>query len=1103
MSSLVGRELDDNYRLEALIGDGGMGAVYRAYDVNLDRVVAIKVMHGHFARQSQFRARLRQEAKAVASLDHPSVVRVIDYGEDDGLAYIVMEYIRGGSLRSHLQRLQEREQVLPLSVSLQIAYQIAEALDYAHRQGIIHRDVKPGNILLKRLSRPEETGEQPLRAVLTDFGLVKLLEGENITQSGTTLGTPAYMSPEQCRGDELDGRSDLYSLGVVLYELLTNRLPFRFNSLADAIATHMRGDMPTPVRLLRPEIPAVVDAIVMKALAKDPSARFISGDAMAAALRSAIFSLSGEPTRVMPEEERSAPTPMAAPEGYRLVIETPGHAPVRVALVRPVVTLGRDSENDIVLPAEGVSRRHARLEAAGDGWELIDLGGVNGTRVDGERLPANRPTRVMPGERIRVGPYTLVLEQPEVAPAEQPQPATPSPETVVEPASEAASEPASPARPPLELFLARDRIAVNPGERATFSVEIVNRSAVDDRVTLQVTGLPEGWVAVPEDFIAVPAGETRQVTLTVRPPRHTELPAGRQRFRLSVRSQQHPEVDAATSGSLMLGAFESFEARLEPQEVRLPAVVHVFLQNTGNAPAEYSVVGRDRARTLNFAGERGRIRLEPQQQATVDLALEAQDQPLVTAGEPQPFEIQVSTRSGAQQVLAGTALVPPIVPPWLSYPLLILTVFSCVFAGLLLLVGERGGDLFDREGRARAALTATAVEAANVNATVAAGATIQAATLQAASPTPGGDLDDDGLSDDQELLLGTDLRDPDSDDDGLRDGPEVLDFGCNPLERDTDGDFLNDWEEVNIYDTDCSDPDTDDDGILDGVEVTQGLDPTQPLTPTPTVTGTGTATPTGTVTGTPTTSPTPSDTPIPSITPSATSTAAPTSTFTPQPTGTATPPPTATPSPTPSVSPTPSFTPTPTATPIPQLVCLSRPPVVDGDLENRPWAEALAFIYDSPDAPGRPIAVYLGKETAALYFAFVISDPQVDPTDGLRIYLDTNHNQGDPDEEDWLFIIEQDGDTAVERGIGDNDDNLLFEPVTFDGWLAQVDTFGQSQWLVEIGIELEALDGIADPANPFGMMFMVTFGDAVAVWPEDAELEELDTWAEIENPDCS
>ena len=156
MTSLIG-QMFGKYRIEALIGDGGMGTVYRAYDTDLERSVALKLMHAHYARQPEFRARLRQEALTAAKLDHPSIVKIYDFADTPDGAFIAMEYIGGGSLRSHLQRLQARQRFLPLAQALQIGAQIAEALDYAHLQGVIHRDVKPGNIILKKTHPPRRT----------------------------------------------------------------------------------------------------------------------------------------------------------------------------------------------------------------------------------------------------------------------------------------------------------------------------------------------------------------------------------------------------------------------------------------------------------------------------------------------------------------------------------------------------------------------------------------------------------------------------------------------------------------------------------------------------------------------------------------------------------------------------------------------------------------------------------------------------------------------------------------------------------------------------------------------------------------------------------
>ena len=739
MTSLIGRMIG-KYRIEALVGDGGMGTVYRAYDTDLERPVALKLMHAHYARQPEFRARLRQEALTAAKLDHPSIVKIYDFGDSPEGAFITMEFIGGGSLRSHLQRLQARQRFLPLAQSLQIGAQIAEALDYAHLQGVIHRDVKPGNIILKKLTRPEEPNGQPFRAVLTDFGLVRLVSGDRITQSGMTLGTPIYMSPEQCQGHELDGRSDLYSLGVVLYELFTNRLPFDFKNLSEALNAHLNGMMPALAQSIRPELPSLIDTLLQTALAKSPEERFHSGAEMADALLSAMMSLEGAATRVIragSPEDPLAQTVERVPVGYQLLIYTPGHDPGVADLNRPVMKIGRNADNDIVLPVEGVSRYHTRLQATATGWLVTDLGGINGTYLDGRRLTVNEPTAFKVGSRLQVGPYELVLQSSAAA--------TPDPATVVARNAMTAVRPqteqptASPAptvtTEPLAIFLAQDRLSVEPGQDVELQVEIVNRSERDDRINLRLQGLPDSWYTLPREFTTIPAGGTIPINVVIRPPRRGTTPAGRQRFRVELVSQQFPQAKIAANGSLDLGVFEAFEAALEPRQVRVPATVNVNIRNVGNTPLDLGVVGDDTHGSIRFRGQRGRVRLEPQQKTAVELELEPRQQPWFGGAETYGYEVEVFSQSGARQRLPGQAQVAAILPSWVYYMVVLIIGFSCVL-GASFALRELGLQLLD--GSATPTATIAFINTINLTETsISANATIAAATAIALTVTPG------------------------------------------------------------------------------------------------------------------------------------------------------------------------------------------------------------------------------------------------------------------------------------------------------------------------------------------------------------------------------
>lgn len=270
---LIGKTIG-NYQIAEEIGRGGMGTVYRAYQTSLNRWVALKVLSPALAQNEEFLKRFKQEALATAALDHPNIVHVYDAGEEQGAHFIAMEYIGGGNL---LTRLKELSASLPTGEAVSIAAQIAIALDFAHRNKIVHRDVKPSNILLD----PEG------RAVLSDLGIAHALEGTRLTQTGTTMGTPEYMSPEQAEGKLLDGRADLYSLGIVLFEMLTGRVPFQTDSPLATMYKQIHEPPPDLQKIDR-KLPAKLSQALKRALAKDQAQRFPSGQQMASDLLAAV-----------------------------------------------------------------------------------------------------------------------------------------------------------------------------------------------------------------------------------------------------------------------------------------------------------------------------------------------------------------------------------------------------------------------------------------------------------------------------------------------------------------------------------------------------------------------------------------------------------------------------------------------------------------------------------------------------------------------------------------------------------------------------------------------------------------------------------------------
>src|ERR1051326_8917729 len=271
------------YRIISEVGRGGMATVYKAYQPALARMVAVKVLPEYSVEEPGFQARFQQEAIAVANLRHPNIPAVYDYGETNGVVYIASEYIDGGTLTDQLGK------PLPVEYAIEILTPIAAALDYAHSKGVLHRDVKPSNVLMERDGTP----------VLADFGLAKMMAPghTNLTGTGMIMGTPQYMAPEQCEGQELTPAADLYALGVVAYEMLTGRPPFIAETPLAVMLAQVTNTLPPP-RQVNPHISEPVEAVLLKALAKKPGDRYAGCTRFARALSEAAATAATKSSEV-------------------------------------------------------------------------------------------------------------------------------------------------------------------------------------------------------------------------------------------------------------------------------------------------------------------------------------------------------------------------------------------------------------------------------------------------------------------------------------------------------------------------------------------------------------------------------------------------------------------------------------------------------------------------------------------------------------------------------------------------------------------------------------------------------------------------------------
>lgn len=392
------------YKIEAIIGSGGMATVYRAFQPQLERWVAIKVLTSTEAGNTAFLRRFQREAKAIAALRHPNILTIHDYGERDGLGYIVMEYVPGGTLKDLLDG-----QPMTWRETAQFMLPVARAMAYAHSRRILHCDIKPANVLLYRQDWP----------LLTDFGLFQMRGTPDSGNEGHVTGTPAYVSPEQLTGQRVSRQSDIYSLGVVMYELLTGRLPFQAPSTS-AMMMQRLLEKPPSIGLFNSQIDKELEAAILKALERDPANRYSDMDAMVNVLAKMSEDIP-IPTVPPPEMGKVGNTSALKDhpnmEGPHLIVT--GTETVLPLPLQKEVTIGRNDPRASRQPeinlephggAEaGVSRFHSRLRHTAMGWLLEDLNSTNGTSLNMAPIKPGEQHTLQNGDVIRCGRLMLVF----------------------------------------------------------------------------------------------------------------------------------------------------------------------------------------------------------------------------------------------------------------------------------------------------------------------------------------------------------------------------------------------------------------------------------------------------------------------------------------------------------------------------------------------------------------------------------------------------------------------------------------------------------------------------------------------------------------------
>lgn len=572
MVSLINRRIGD-YLLEAQIGAGAVGTVFRARHSS-GRLAAIKLIHPELARERSFGERFMRIAGA-SRLSHPYAVPVEEVGEVSGQFFIRMDLFTNGSLRTLLER---HSELLPIAKGVDYVRQVAEVLAFAHGRGVIHRDLKPENVLC---GRPAAGGSVDSVAVV-DWGLTQLIDTGVTVVGGRAPGSPRYMSPEQCKGSGSDHRSDIYSLGVVLYEVATGLPPFRIDTFAEAFDKHVTT-APPPPRSVAPEIPAALESIILRCLAKAPEQRFQSAEEVASELRGLLGTVAPQRLRVHVRLPDAGVTPLPAEpvqhKGDRQIVwrgeegakATPSVKPMPPAAVKPAAPIAPPALTPSVPVAPGASvappasdqpphkapaDQRGRVHIKGHAHDLLDAGptlplgiGQKDPRAGGDKgaRPASKSKRI-------------------------------------------------------QIVLDRTTLLLVPDQPVVLRVTLLNAGKTTEHFPLSVEGVPTSWVQIPHDPPQLNPQERITVPITIRVPKAPENRAGPYTVTVRARALLNPDEYATATGEWTVLPFASPSLTITPAKAttwrRSTYTLHA--RNGGNAPARFVFAGNDEEQSLRY-----------------------------------------------------------------------------------------------------------------------------------------------------------------------------------------------------------------------------------------------------------------------------------------------------------------------------------------------------------------------------------------------------------------------------------------------------------------------------------------------------------------------
>jgi eukaryotic-like serine/threonine-protein kinase len=682
------------YQILEIIGQGGMGTVYKALDTRSNQTVALKLMHKHLADKPDFQARFLSECRASAALSHQHIVRIFDVALLDGQLYMVMEYIDGGTLRKLLNAQLSKNCFLDLREIVTITRQVAQALHYAHTQGIIHRDVKPDNVLLRAISS-DCTSPEGIHALLTDFGLAKRVQGgASITTSGELLGTLAYMAPEQFRDIPLDGRTDIYALGVMLYELVSGRQPFISTNAMDIILMHTQGE-PERIQDLRPDTPPALVSILHRAMLKNPDDRYETAGELAReleALEKTIKPITESRTwrtkpitvnengpatvfDILPSLDSPAvPVDLLSEGADDVIIVTPNEGPSwSLPFEKPSIIVGRDPGCDLRLDDARVSRQHIRVDRLPDGQMAVtDLGSMNGVFMGDDKIEKNTMKAWLAAQSIKVGPFWLTLRLAKTPIGQGRRLALTAPRPLETRFDDRSAI----------LRLTPGESVIEPGSSTVIRVEITNNTDNAQYYVLNLQGVPPEWFTLAPLPLHVPPHKTAERLIKFHPPRSASSAATNYDYMLSVTQQNDARTLASLIGTLRVFPFYAFTSEITSANSR----AQVCITNQGNSQRFYVVEVRERQNTLIMLPSRARVLIPPGQDRTVDIRVLPKRRPIFGMTHRYPVEIFIRTDGLRPQTQFLDFPVRPVVP----WEIIALLLFMAAGFGVALLTLWRG-----------------------------------------------------------------------------------------------------------------------------------------------------------------------------------------------------------------------------------------------------------------------------------------------------------------------------------------------------------------------------------------------------------------------------